>query len=160
MSMWDPNDPFDRDWLSEIGGRDADEEYVRVFEHQDGRYGRVRQWFKNIGPRYNGWRYEHWLHGDFEDLEHWLFKLLIRPAFIVSVYAFVLFMVTSYNQRLIGFNKVCLVLAIVCAGLTLSRRLVVWMVRKLVASYGFHYVNRSDDEALSEGYDDSSWFDN
>jgi hypothetical protein len=88
--------PHDEDWSSASTDWDIDEEFVRFYELQDSRHGRVRSWLKGVGPRFEEWKLARSRDGDFSSFLDWHEQMVIVPALALLITVLIFGMGLSY----------------------------------------------------------------
>lgn len=136
MQPWDPEDS---EWLQPLENRD-DIEYVRP----------VLPKYK-LSERYNRWRHQRMLDGDYRQIENVLNKILIFPAACAGAYAALMLLVGFTSSSSEAFQTRCLRVIVVCGILIGLKFLIMWTIHDRVKQYCAELVDSLDP---IERYDD------
>ncbi len=149
MSLWHEDDegPFSvdptsgpYDWSTD--GPSESFEYCRVIRPK-------RTW----RARYNQWRFQRWLDGDFGFLENLLQKGLVFPAGVVGVYV-VVFLVLGFTVPAADEMRLkCFAVLAICVGLIGLKYSMLWMLRLHIANFGSRYTDQR--WLITDSYDES-----
>jgi hypothetical protein len=133
MSNWDPQN---EGWSSASTDWDIDEEFVRFYELQDSRHGRVRSWLKGVGPRFEEWKLARSRDGDFGSFLDWHEQVVIVPAIVLLITVLTFGMGLSYVVDIDLVQRICLIVLLVSLFVSIPLRyIVLFALRHMVRYY-------------------------